>query len=120
MADTFTGTTPTGGTFSSASEWYDQYLADLASLGGVLAQEQYVPYGGPRLAEFTPDQQAAFARVRDSMDMWRPYVDPALESMYAGQGGLTEMANMVRGASSFDRPTYENTDRKSTRLNSSH
>ena len=109
MADTFTGTTPTGGTFSSASEWYDQYLADLASLGGALAQEEYVPYGGPRLAEFTPDQQAAFARVRDSMDMWKPYVDPALESMYAGQGGLTDMANMVRDASSFDRPTYENT-----------
>ena len=105
----FTATSPTGQNFSSPSEWYDQYLADLTALGGTLAQEEYVPYEGPRVAEWTPDQQQAFSRIRDSMDMWRPYVDPALDSLYAGQGGLSEMANMVRGAATFDRPTFENT-----------
>lgn len=105
----FTGTTPSGASFSSPAEWYDQYLADLTALGGSLAQEEYTPYGGPRVAEWTPDQLAAFSRVRDAADMWRPYVDPALQSMEAGKGGLNEMANMIRGASTFDRPTFENT-----------
>lgn len=99
----FTATTPTGASFSSPSEWYEQYLADLTALGGTLAQEEYVPYQGPRVAEWTPDQQAAFAGVRDAQGMWQPYVDPALESLYAGQGGLGKMQEMITGASGFNR-----------------
>lgn len=106
---TFSASTPTGQSFSSPSEWYDQYLADLTALGGSLAQEEYVPYEGPRVAEWTEDQQQAFSRVRDAMDMWQPYVDPALEAFTAGQGGLNQMNNLISGASTFDRPTFENT-----------
>jgi hypothetical protein len=109
MADTFSATTPGGQQFSSANEWYDQYLADLAALGGTLAQEEPSLYEGPRIAEWTPDQQQAFSRVRDSVDMWRPYVDPALESLYAGQGGLNRMNEMINQSSQFDRPTFEST-----------
>lgn len=105
----FTAATPTGTQFASPSEWYDQYLADLTALGGTLAQEDYVPYGGPRIAEWTPDQQGAFGRTRDALDMWRPYVDPAREALEAGQGGLNSMRELAQGAATFDRPTFENT-----------
>ena len=106
---TFNAQTPTGMSFSSPAEWYDQYLADLTALGGTLAQEEYVPYGGPRTAEWTPDQQQAFSRTRDAMDMWKPYVDPALESLNAGRGGLNAINELIQGSSTFDRPTFENT-----------
>jgi hypothetical protein len=99
----FTATSPTGQSFSSATEWYDQYMADLAALGGTLAQEEPAMYEGPRIAEWTPDQQRAFSQVRDAQDMWKPYVDPAMESMYAGQGGLNKMQNLIDQSSTFNR-----------------
>lgn len=109
MADSFTATSPTGMSFSSPAEWYDQYLADLTALGGTLAQEEYVPYGGPRIAEYNADQQRAFAMTRDAMDMWKPYVDPALESLNAARGGLNAMNQLTAQSSVFDRPTFEGT-----------
>ena len=105
----FSATTPTGTSFADPTEWYDQYLADLTALGGTLAQEEYVPYGGPRVAEWTPDQLDAFARTRDAADMWKPYVDPAMAAMNAGRGGLDQMQQMTQQAATFDRPTFENT-----------
>lgn len=105
----FTATTPTGQSFSSPTEWYDQYLADLTALGGTLAKEEYTPYGGPRIAEWTPDQQAAFGRIRDSLDMWKPFADQANDALLAGQGGLDAMRNLIDQSSTFDRPTFENT-----------
>lgn len=106
---TFTATSPTGQSFSSPSEWYDQYLADLTALGGTIAQEGYVPYGGPRVAEWTPDQLDAFARIRDTTGAWEPYAQQGAGALQAGVGGLGQMRQMIQGASTFDRPTFENT-----------
>jgi hypothetical protein len=108
---TFTGTTTTGQSqqYADPQDWYNQYLADLTATGGLLAQEEYTPYGGPRIAEWTPDQQAAFARVRDSLDMWKPYAESGAAAYQAGLGGLDQMRQMTQQAGTFDRPTFENT-----------
>jgi hypothetical protein len=105
----FSATTPTGTSFADPNEWYDQYLADLTALGGTLAQEEYVPYGGPRVAEWTPDQLDAFARTRDAADMWKPYVDPAMAAINAGRGGLDQMRQMTQNSATFNRgtPAYQ-------------
>lgn len=89
--------------------WYDQYAQSIADMGGVLAQEDYTPYQGPRIAEFTPEQQQAFANVKDAQGMWKPYVDQGLAALNTAQGGLNTMANMTTQAGTFDRPTFDNT-----------
>jgi hypothetical protein len=91
-----------------APDWYNDYLREIAESGKALAQEEYAPYEGPRIAEFTPDQQAAFARTRDSLDMWRPYADQAQDALASGQGGLNTMAQMTQRAGTYNDPTYEN------------
>ena len=94
---------------ADSPQWYNDYLQDIASTGEALAGEEYQPYQGPRIAEWTPDQQEAFARTRDSADMWRPYVDQGQDAFASGQGGLNVMADMTQAAGKFDRPTYNNT-----------
>jgi hypothetical protein len=40
-------------------------------------EEGYVPFEGPRIAEFTPDQQEAFTGVRSLVGTGQQYFDPA-------------------------------------------
>lgn len=101
--------TSTGGSFSAYPDWYAQYVSDLTSMAGKLAQQPYTPYEGPRVAEWTPDQQAAMAGVRDAQGMWQPYVEDALGQMTKGQGALDQMRTMTQQAGQFDLPTYQNT-----------
>ena len=89
-------------------EWYNDYLREMAGAARTMGQEEYQPYQGPRVADFTNEQQEAFARKRDALDMWRPYVEPAKDALAASQGGLNAMAQMTQQAGTFDRPTYEN------------
>lgn len=105
MADSTNTVVTSGGT----PEWYNDYLKQLSAAAKGLSQEEYQPYQGPRVAEFTPEQQEAFMRTRDSLDMWKPYVQQSLDALASGQGGLNTMASMTQQAGKFDRPTYENT-----------
>jgi hypothetical protein len=100
MADTAIST-------SGSPEWYNNYVSELASAARALGQEEYQPYQGPRVADFTNEQQEAFARRRDALDMWRPYTQQGLDALAAGQGGLNAMAQMTQQAGTFDRPYYE-------------
>ncbi len=95
--------------FSGTPQWYSDYLREVSEVGRSLAQEDFTPYAGPRIAGFTPDQQTAFNMTRDAQGMWRPGFDAAQDAMAASQGALGQASQMIQQGGQFDRPTYENT-----------
>ena len=90
--------------------WNDNYLRELATIGGTLAEETYTPYGGPRIADFTTDQEDAFAAMRDSTGMWQPYANTASQQFAGAQSGLEDMRDLTTGVSGFNRLAAGQTD----------
>lgn len=63
-----------------------------------LANRPYPQYGGPRVAEFSPDETAAFDIVRGMSGSWKPNVNTAASALVdQAQGGRapTEVANYM-------------------------
>ena len=92
---------------ATTPDWYDDYLYNLAAVGDQLSQEDYQPYGGPRIADFTPDQEAGFAAMRDTIGTWQPYADTASQQLQGAQSGLESMRSLTQGNASFDPAAYE-------------
>ena len=88
---------------SNPPDWYNDYSQDIADLAETYAKEDYEAYKGPRIAEFTPDQQRAFGMVKDSVGMWKPYARDAEDALTSAQGGLNTMAAMTQNAGTFNR-----------------
>lgn len=88
----------TSSSYEAPADWYMDYLSELTNVGRGLATQDMPVYGEQRIADWTQDQQDAFAAMRDAQGMWKPYVDPALDAMTAGQGGLNRMAGMTEEA----------------------
>lgn len=57
--------------------WLADYQAGIAGKAVGLASQGYTPYPGQRIADFTPDQQAAFSQIRANQGNWKPEVDAA-------------------------------------------
>jgi hypothetical protein len=103
----------------STTDWYDQYMADIAALGSQLAQGQTPLFTGPRVAGFNEDQLNAMAAMRANTGAnapWREFSEASGQLMDNSTGGLEAMRNMVSQYSgminqnaAFDRPTFENT-----------
>lgn len=92
---------------AGSPEWYNQYLADMSATAGALAQEEYTPYAGPRIADWTTDQQAGFAGIRDAQGMWQPGAIAGGQAMDAGVGGLNAMSQMTQQAGQWNQPAYD-------------
>lgn len=56
-------TTTYGQTVEGMPKWMSDYTQGLISRANAIAAEPYQSYGGPRIAEFTPEQQQAFGAV---------------------------------------------------------
>lgn len=85
-------------------EWYNQYAQNLIGRGLSVTSEPYQAYGAPRVAGFTPDQQAAFQMTRQSVGAWQPYVQQGAQSItQAGQGSAAGRAQpyLQQGIGSF-------------------
>lgn len=81
----FEGAPPSSVTSSQVSatdmpDWYQEYLRGIAGKATSIAGEPYQPYPGQRLAEFNPDQQAAFENVRGGVGAWQPTYGSALST----------------------------------------
>ena len=92
---------------TSPPDWYSQYVADLTGIGGGLMQEEYTPYDGARIADFTADQQAGFAGLRDAQGMWQPGAVAGGEALDAGRGGLNAMSQMTQGAGQWNQGAFD-------------
>lgn len=61
-----------GTTANNVPQWLSDYTQGLLARGNAAAAEPYQPYGGPRIADFTTDQQAAFQGVRGMQGAYTP------------------------------------------------
>lgn len=87
-----------GQTVENIPKWMSDYTQGLISRANAAAAEPYIPYGGPRIAGFNEDQQAAFGLVEQNVGAWQPY----FEAGTAGyMGGLDRASNIGRAASPF-------------------
>lgn len=58
-------------------EWYTNYAQDLLAAQTAAAGTPYRPYQGPRLAEFSPAQQQAFAQTGAAAGAYQPALSAA-------------------------------------------
>ena len=87
-----------GQTVENIPKWMSDYTQGLVARANAAAAEPYIPYGGPRIAGFSPEQQAAFGLVEGNVGAYQPY----LEAGAAGYGGgLRRAANIGRAAAPF-------------------
>ena len=73
-----------GTTVENIPKWMSDYTQGLIGRANAIAAEGYTPYGGPRIAGFTPDQMQAFDMVRGNVGSWQPGMQYA--------AGLTQAA----------------------------
>ncbi len=87
-----------GQTVENVPKWMSDYTQGLIARANAAAAEPYIPYGGPRIAGFTEEQQAAWGMTEANIGAYQPY----LEAGAAGYGGgLSRAANIGRAAAPF-------------------
>lgn len=87
-----------GQTVENIPKWMSDYTQGLIARANAAAAEPYIPYGGPRIAGFTPEQQAAWGLTEANIGAYQPY----LEAGAAGYGGgLQRAAQIGRAAAPF-------------------
>lgn len=69
---------PTGRTTETVlPDWYTNYAMQILANQGALSATPYTTYGGPRVADFTPDQRAAFDQARTGAASFNPDLSAA-------------------------------------------
>ena len=80
-----------GQTVENIPKWMSDYTQGLIARANAAAAEPYIPYGGPRIAGFTPEQQAAWGLTEANIGAYQPY----LEAGAAGYGGGLQRAAQI-------------------------
>lgn len=70
-------------------DWYTNYATQILSNQGQVAATPYPTYQGPRVADFTPDQQAGFAATEGAAGAYQPYTTAAGGALSQVQAGPT-------------------------------
>ena len=83
-----------GQTVEGIPKWMSDYTQGLIARANAAAAEPYIPYGGPRIAGFSGDQQDAFGLVEENVGSYQPYVEGAA----SGYAGGLEAAGNISGA----------------------
>lgn len=73
-------------TTSQVPQYLSDYLYNLMSGAYSAAQEGYQPYGGPRLAGFTPEQQRAFEMTSQAAGSYKPQLTAATQTAQEAVG----------------------------------
>ena len=73
-------------TTTDVPQYLSDYLYNLMNGAYSAAQETYQPYGGPRVAGFAPDQQAAFGATRTAAGSYMPGLNAATETADTAAG----------------------------------
>lgn len=75
-------------TTTNLPEWYQSYLQGLMGRSNAIAGADYQPYQGPRIADFSPEQQQAFDLAKGNVGSTQPM--------------LGEAADMTKASGTFD------------------
>lgn len=73
-----------GTTTTNVPQWLSDYTQGLVNQANTVAGQPYTPYGGPRVAGFSPEQEQAFALAKGSVGQYKP----ALSSATSGTQGV--------------------------------
>lgn len=89
----FEGSAPTPGSSTATSstqlpEWYNEYTRNMLGRAQAVADLPYAQYGGPRIAGFTPTEQAGMAATQTAAGAYKPFLGSA-EATLGRAGGLT-------------------------------
>jgi len=87
-----------GQTVENIPKWMSDYTQGLIARANAAAAEPYIPYGGPRIAGFTPEQQAAFGLTEANVGAYQPFIESGARG-YAG--GLERAANIGAASAPF-------------------
>lgn len=61
-----------GSSTAGLPQWLSDYTQGLLSKANAVAAEPYQAYGGPRIADFTQDQQSAYGATRTAANAYQP------------------------------------------------
>jgi hypothetical protein len=91
----FEGQAPTpvtlgGTTATQLPEWYNEYTRNMLGRAQAVADLPYSPYGGPRIAGFTPTEQAGFGATREAAMAFKPSLAEAGAAL-GKAGGISGM-----------------------------
>lgn len=71
-----------GQTVENVPKWMSDYTQGLISRANSVAAEGYIPYEGPRIAGFDPDQLQAFEQTRENQGNYQPFFDESAQMSY--------------------------------------
>jgi hypothetical protein len=91
-------------------QWLSDYTQGLLGKANAVAAEPYQAYGGPRIADFTGDQQNAFTQTRTAANAFRPDFDQA-RGQFGQATGFSATGARIR--SSTRRPASMRWGRRS-------
>lgn len=72
-----------GQTVQNVPQWMSDYTQGLMARANAVAAEPYTPYGGPRIAGFSPAQEAAFGLAEQNVGSYQPYMEGAAKTATA-------------------------------------
>ena len=87
-----------GQTVENVPKWMSDYTQGLIARANAAAAEPYIPYGGPRIAGFSPEQEAAFGMVEENVGAYQPFLEAGASGI---GGGLSRAANIARSADPY-------------------
>lgn len=95
-----------GQTIKDVPKWLSDYTQGLIARANAAAAEPYIPYGGPRIAGFTPAQEASFGLTEENLGAYQPFVEGAAGATMDVLGGPSplEEAQPYLGAGTEEFP----------------
>jgi hypothetical protein len=95
----FEGSAPTPGsstatTTSQLPEWYNEYTRNMLGRAQSIADIPYSTYGGPRIAGFTPTEQAGMAATQTAAGAYKPFLSGA-EAALGRAGGTSGLGSAM-------------------------
>lgn len=86
-----------GETVEQMPKWLSDYTKGLIARSNAIASEGYQPYGGPRIAGFTPQEQEAFGMAEENIGAYQPYLQGATGFLGGALGQATGMIDEGTG-----------------------
>lgn len=98
-----------GSSTTNVPQWLSDYTQGLLSQANVVAGQPYQPYGGPRIAGTTPEQEQAYALTQGNTGKYKPMLEGAAGSTQGILGQLSSSVgqNMAGASRTFPQAAGE-------------
>ena len=97
-----------GQTIKDVPKWMSDYTQGLIARANAAAAEPYIAYEGPRIAGFSPAQQAAFGLTEQNVGAYQPYAEAGTQAVMDVVGGPSPLQqaapHLTAGTESFVAP----------------